>query len=77
MTARAVLLIDKYIILYKSLQVQPLPKNDYYYCRQHTAQGDLPFFKNRIHFDKGDIFINPEWSEKPSYLKGTVYILEQ
>ena len=60
--------------LHKSLQVQPIPKHDFFYCK-HPAQGDLPFRKNRIYFDKGDIFINPEWSEKPTYLKGTVYIL--
>ena len=50
-----------------------MPKQSFYYCKQD----EKPLFKNRIHFDKSDIIINPEWFEKPTYLKGTVYILGQ
>ena len=52
-----------------------MPKQSFYYCK-HPAQKEKPF-KNRIHFDKSDIIINPEWFEKPTYLKGTVFILGQ
>ena len=50
-----------------------MPKQSFYYCKQD----EKPLFKNRIHFKKSDIIINPEWFEKPTYLKGTVFILGQ
>ena len=32
--------------------------------------------KYKFSFDKDDIYINPEWLEKPSYLRGDLAIIE-